>query len=110
MASASARADSAVSSTATRADGPWPGLRKSMFSVCPAGAGTGWAKYTLASLSVNHPAEPLPLPATSTFSVGYVHMGGVLSAGQGAAEKVPDLLPAVGRGLGPVRGPVHGEE
>ncbi len=41
MASASARADSALSSTATRADGPFPGLRKSMFSVCSAGACTG---------------------------------------------------------------------
>jgi len=41
MAAASARADSAVSSTATRAEGPCPGLRKSMLSVCSAAACTG---------------------------------------------------------------------
>jgi hypothetical protein len=38
---ARARADSAVSSTATRADGPAPGSRKSMLRVCSAGACTG---------------------------------------------------------------------
>ena len=76
MALASARADSAVSSTATRADGPAPGSRKSMLRVCSAWACTGWSKYTLASVSRNHPAGPLPLPLIETFSVRYVHMLG----------------------------------
>src|ERR1700749_898280 len=40
MAWARARADSAVSSTATRAAGAWPGLREAMLRVCLAGART----------------------------------------------------------------------
>ena len=70
----SARADSAVSSTATRADGPAAGSRKSMLSVCSACACTGWSKYTLASVSLNQPDGPFPLPLIETFSVRYVHM------------------------------------
>ena len=69
MAAARARADCAVSSTATRADGPCCGLRKSMLRVCSAGACCGWSRYTVAWLSVNQPAVPFPLPSTSSFSV-----------------------------------------
>src|SRR5262249_44804613 len=43
MAATSARAASSVSSTATRAEGPWPGLAKSIFTVCPYGACCGWS-------------------------------------------------------------------
>src|SRR5262249_25697000 len=114
MALARARADSAVSSTATRADGPAPGSRKSMFRVCSAWACTGWSKYTLASGSRNHPAGPLPLPLIEPFSVRYVHMlARLLSASGGlqvAAVEVPDALPGLHGGLGPVAGPVHLQE
>src|SRR5260370_38356357 len=74
MALPRALADSGVSWTATRADGPAPGSRKSMFSVCSACACTGWSKYTLASVSRNQPDGPLPLPLIETFSVREVHM------------------------------------
>src|SRR5215469_15255992 len=110
MARASARAESAVSSTATRAEGPCAGLRKSMLSVCSAGAFWGWSRYTVASVSGIHPAVPLPLPATAIFSVRYVHIPSASSAGQVAAAQIPDLLPAVVGGLDPVGGPADGEE
>ena len=69
-----ARAESAVSSTATRAEGPDAGSMKSMLRVCSAGACTGWSKYTVASVTLNQPDGPFPLPAIETFSVRYVHM------------------------------------
>ena len=40
-----------------------------MLRVCSACACTGWSKYTLASVSRNHPDGPLPLPLIETFSV-----------------------------------------
>ena len=43
MASTNARADCAVSSTATRAEGPSAGFAKSMFRVCNAGVCIGWS-------------------------------------------------------------------
>src|ERR1700761_8143145 len=111
MALTRARADSAVSSTATRADGPAPGSRKSIFRVCSAWACTGWSKYTLASVSRNHPAGPLPL--IETFSVRYVHMLGSSQPRGGlqvAAVEVPDALPGLHGRLGPVARPVDLQE
>src|SRR6266851_6354382 len=46
----------------------------------------------------------------ASFSVRYVHMTALRSAGQVTAVEVPDLLPAVHGCIRPVRGPVHGEE
>jgi hypothetical protein len=43
IAPTNARASSSVSSTATRADGPRSGAKKSMFTVWPNGAWTGWS-------------------------------------------------------------------
>src|SRR4029077_18861033 len=105
MALTRARADSAVSSTATRAAGPAPGSRKSMLRVCSAWACTGWSKYTLASVSRNHPDGPLPLPLIETFSVRYVHMPGSSQPRGGlqvAAVEVPDALPGLHGRFGPV--------
>src|SRR5580692_9260402 len=110
MALTRARADSAVSSTATRADGPAAGSRKSMLSVCAAWACTGWSKYTLASVTLNHPDGPLALPLIEAFSVRYVHITRLLSRWgrlQVTPEPGPDLLPGVHGRLRPVAGPVH---
>src|ERR1700733_12508081 len=81
-----------------------------MLSVCSAGACCGGSRYTVASVSVNQPCAPLPLPATSIFSVRYVHISAPSSSGQIAAEEIPDLLPAVVGRLHPVGRAVHREE
>ena len=49
-----------------------------MLRVCSAGACTGWSKYTLASVTVNQPVGPFPLPVIETFSVRYVHIAAPL--------------------------------
>src|SRR6516225_10571403 len=112
MALTRARADSAVSSTATRADGPAPGSRKSILRVCSAWACTGWSKYTLASVSRNQPDGPLPLPLIETFSVRYVHMceSSQSERLQVTAEEIPDALPGVRGRFRAVAGPVHLQE
>jgi hypothetical protein len=51
-----------------------------MLRVCSAGACTGWSKYTLASVTVNQPDGPFPLPLIEIFSVRYVHIATPLTA------------------------------
>ena len=63
IAATSWRAEAAVSSTATRAEGPRSGAAKSMLSVCSACACTGWSKYTVPSVTWNQrPYGPFALP------------------------------------------------
>lgn len=70
MAPISERAEAAVSSTATLADGPAAGALKSMLSVCSAMAWTGWSKYTTPSVTWNHLLPgPFALPSMVVVTV-----------------------------------------
>src|SRR5919201_2642946 len=113
--SASCRADSGVSSTATRAPGPSASFTKSMFSACSRGTWNGWSYDTLASRTSNHPVAPLPLPAIFVCRVIMVHIVGSLSCVADGLlrrrpkvlfEEGPHLLPAVDRLLLPIGWPV----
>jgi hypothetical protein len=87
------RADSGVSSTATRALGPFAPFTKSRFSAYSSGAWNGWSYETQTSRSANHPCAPLPLPWISDRSAIMVHTAMLLSAPQAAFGGMLRYLP-----------------
>src|SRR3989338_166906 len=74
MVSTRLRADSRVSSTATRAPRPSASFTKSMFSACSSGTWEGGEYETLPWFPANQPSLPLPLPLIFAWWVIMVHI------------------------------------